>query len=88
MIDRRVRAVDQATSPRSAAAFHDQDVALWHAPFGIRLRPKLPASAEGDQPSRIFRRYSVSVPDFRDPEYAAALDKATREAPSGAWVRR
>jgi len=62
--------------------------ALWHAPFGIRLRPKLPGNAEGDELSRIFRRYSVSVPDFRDPEYAAALDKATREAPSGEVLRR
>ena len=62
--------------------------ALWHAPFGIRLRPKLPVNAEGDELSRIFRRYSVSVPDFRDPEYAAALDKATREAPSGEVLRR
>ena len=40
--------------------------ALWHAPFGIRLRPKLPVNAEGDELSRIFRRYSVGVPDFRD----------------------
>src|SRR5262245_27739576 len=62
--------------------------ALWHAPFGIRLRPKLPATAEGDELARTFRRYSVSVPDFRDPEYAAALDKATREAPSGDVLRR
>jgi predicted acyl esterase len=62
--------------------------ALRHAPFGIRLRPKLPLNAEGDELARIFRRYSVSVPDFRDPEYAAALDKATREAPSGEALRR
>jgi len=62
--------------------------ALWHAPFGIRLRPKLPVNAEGDELARIFRQYSVSVPDFRDPEYAVALDKATREAPSGEVLRR
>ena len=62
--------------------------ALWHAPFEIRLRPKLPVNAEGDELSRIFRRYSVSVPDFRDLEYAAALDKATRAAPSGEVLRR
>ncbi len=62
--------------------------ALWHAPFGIRLCPKLPVNAEGDELSRIFRRYSVSVPDFRDLEYAAALDQATREAPSGEVLRR
>jgi predicted acyl esterase len=62
--------------------------ALWHAPFGIRLRPKLPVNAGGDELSRIFRRYSVSAPDFRDPGYAAALDKATREAPSGEVLRR
>ena len=62
--------------------------ALWYAPFGIRLRPKLPVDAEGDELARIFRRYSVSVPDFRDPDYAAALDEATREAPSGEVLRR
>ena len=55
---------------------------------GVRLRPKLPVNAEGDELARIFRRYSVSVPDFRDPEYATALDKATREAPSGEVLRR
>jgi predicted acyl esterase len=62
--------------------------ALWHAPFGIRLRPKLPVNAGGDELARIFRRYSVRVPDFRDPDYAAALDEATREAPSGEVLRR
>ena len=41
--------------------------ALWYAPFGVRLRPKLPAEAEGDELARIFRQYSVSVPDFRCP---------------------
>jgi putative CocE/NonD family hydrolase len=62
--------------------------ALWHAPYGVRLRPKLPAEAEGEELSRIFRRYSVSVPDFRVPEYAAALDKSTLQAPSGHVLRR
>jgi uncharacterized protein len=62
--------------------------ALWHAPFGVRLRPKLPAEAEGDELSRIFRRYSVSVPDFRVPEYAKALDQSTLQAPSGHVLRR
>jgi uncharacterized protein len=62
--------------------------ALWHAPYGIRLRPKLPAEAEGEELSRIFRRYSVSVPDFRVPEYAKALDESTLEAPSGHVLRR
>ncbi len=62
--------------------------ALWHAPYGVRLRPKLPAEAEGDELARTFRRYSVSVPDFRVPEYASALDKATLEAPSGHVLRR
>jgi hypothetical protein len=61
--------------------------ALWHAPFGIRLRPKLP-QADQDELSRIFRRFSVSVPDFRLPEYAAALAKSTRQAPSGEVLRR
>jgi uncharacterized protein len=62
--------------------------ALWHAPYGVRLRPKLPAEAEGDELSRTFRRYSVSVPDFRVPEWARALAKATLEAPSGQILRR
>jgi uncharacterized protein len=62
--------------------------ALWFGPFGIRLRPKLPATAQGDELSRIFRRYLVSVPDFRDPEYARALRKSTREPPSGEVLRR
>jgi hypothetical protein len=61
--------------------------ALWHAPFGIRLRPKLPG-AETDELSRIFRRFSVSVPDFRLPEYAVALAKSTRQAPSAEVLRR
>ncbi len=62
--------------------------ALWHAPYGARQRPKLPAEAEGEELSRIFRRYSVSVPDFRVPEYAKALDKSTLQAPSGHVLRR
>jgi uncharacterized protein len=62
--------------------------ALWHAPYGVRLRPKLPTEAEGDELSRIFRRYSVSVPDFRMPEYAKALAKSTLEAPSSEVLRR
>jgi len=62
--------------------------ALWHAPFGVRLRPKLPAGAEGDELARTFRRYSVSAPDFRVPEYAKELDKSTLEAPSGHVLRR
>jgi putative CocE/NonD family hydrolase len=62
--------------------------ALWHAFYGVRLRPKLPAEADGEELSRIFRRYSVSVPDFRVPEYAKALDKSTLAAPSGHVLRR
>jgi uncharacterized protein len=62
--------------------------ALWHAPFGVRLRPKLPVEAEGDELARTFRRYSVSVPDFRVPEYTKALDKSTLEAPSGLVLKR
>jgi uncharacterized protein len=60
----------------------------WHAPFGVRQRPKLPADAEGDELARIFRQYSVAVPDFRSPGYAEALEKATRQAPSGDILRR
>jgi predicted acyl esterase len=62
--------------------------ALWFGPYGIRLRPKLPPTAHGEELSRIFRRYLVSVPDFRDPEYARALQKSTREPPSGEVLRR
>lgn len=65
-----------------------QIAALWFGSYGIHLRPKLPAAAQGDELSRIFRRYSVSVPNFRDPEYARALAKSTREAPSGEVLRR
>ena len=65
-----------------------KQAALWFAPFGTRLRPKLPANAEGDELSRILRRYSVSAPDFRDPEYAKALEKSTREEPSAEVLRR
>ncbi len=62
--------------------------ALWHAPFGIRIRPKLPAIDNDDERSRVFRRFSVSSPDFRLPEYAAALDKSVRQAPSAEVLRR
>ena len=62
--------------------------ALWHAPFGIRLRPKLPAVDSDDERSRTFRRFSVSAPDFRLPEYMAALDRSTRQAPSSQVLRR
>src|SRR5499425_1767682 len=65
-----------------------QSWALWYGPFGVRQRPKLPADAEGDELARIFRQYTVAVPDFRSPEYAAALDKATLHAPSGDILRR
>jgi uncharacterized protein len=60
----------------------------WFAPFGIRLRPKLPATAHGDELSRIFRRYLVSAPNSRDPEYDRALGKSARQAPSGEVLRR
>jgi uncharacterized protein len=62
--------------------------ALWYGPYGVRQRPKLPADAAGDELSRIFRQYSVTVPDFRRPEYATALDKATLQPPSGEILRR
>jgi uncharacterized protein len=62
--------------------------ALWYGPFGVLQRPKLPAGAEGDELARIFRQYSVTVPDFRSPEYATALNKATLQAPSGEVLRR
>jgi uncharacterized protein len=62
--------------------------ALWFGPSGIRHRPKLPATADGDELSRIFRRYLVSAPSFRDPEYARALEKSTRQPPSGQVLRR
>jgi len=62
--------------------------ALWHAPFGIRIRPKLPQAGSDDERARIFRRFSVSSPDFRLPEYAAALAKSTIEAPSSQVLRR
>jgi hypothetical protein len=62
--------------------------ALWYSPFGVRQRPKLPADAEGDELSRIFRQYSVTVPDFRTPEYTAALNRATLQPPSGGVLRR
>src|SRR5215472_8226709 len=62
--------------------------ALWYGPFGVRQRPKLPVGAEGDELARIFRQYSVTVPDFSSPEYAEALDKATMQAPSSGILRR
>jgi putative CocE/NonD family hydrolase len=62
--------------------------ALWYGPFGVRQRPKLPAGADGDELARIFRQYSVTVPDFRSPEYAQALMKETLRAPSGHILRR
>ncbi len=62
--------------------------ALWYAPFGIRIRPKLPSVDSDDERSRIFRRFSVSSPDFRDPEYSAALAKSTLQAPSSQVLRR
>ena len=62
--------------------------ALWHAPFGIRLRPKLPQVDSDDERSRSFRRFSVSAPDFRLPEYMAALGRSTRQAPSSEVLRR
>jgi len=61
--------------------------ALWHAPYGVRLRPKLPPAGD-DELSRIFRRYSVSVPDYRNPEYVAALGRSVRQAPSAEVLRR
>jgi uncharacterized protein len=65
-----------------------QDYAGWHGPFGMRLRPKLPVAAEGDELLRTFRRYSVSVPDFRSPEQVEALARSTRQAPSAEVLRR
>jgi len=61
--------------------------ALWHAPFGIRMRPKLPLVGD-DEMARTFRKFSVSVPDFRVPEYLSALAKSTKQAPSLEVLRR
>jgi uncharacterized protein len=61
--------------------------ALWHAPFGIRMRPKLPLVGD-DELARTFRKFSVSVPDFRTTEYAAALARSTKQAPSLEVLRR
>jgi putative CocE/NonD family hydrolase len=65
-----------------------KDWALWHGPNGVRQRPKLPAGAEGDELARIFRQYTVTAPDFRSPDYIAALNRATRQAPSALILRR
>lgn len=62
--------------------------AMWHAPFGIRMRPRLPEVGQEGELSRIVRRFSVSVPDYRQPEYAAALDKSIQQAPSSEVLRR
>jgi uncharacterized protein len=62
--------------------------ALWFGSHAIRLRPKLPANAQGDELSRIFRRYLVSGLSYRDPEYARALHRSTRQPPSGEVLRR
>jgi putative CocE/NonD family hydrolase len=62
--------------------------ALWYAPYGVRTRPKLPADADEAELARIMRLYSVTVPDFRDPEYAKAMARSVRQAPSGEVLRR
>lgn len=64
-----------------------KDWALWYAPFGIRMRPKLPPVGD-DELARTFRKFSVSVPDFRVPEYLTALARSTRQAPSIEVLRR
>jgi uncharacterized protein len=64
------------------------DWAQWHAPYGIRTRPRLPEVADEAELARIMRLYSVSVPDFRDPEYAKAVGVSVRQAPSGEALRR
>jgi hypothetical protein len=61
--------------------------ALWHGPYGVRHRPKLPDVADGEL-NRIMRRYSTSVPNFRDADYAAALAKSLAKPPSGEVLRR
>jgi predicted acyl esterase len=43
---------------------------------------------DGDELARIFRQYSLTVPDFRSPQYAEALNRATLQAPSGHILRR
>jgi putative CocE/NonD family hydrolase len=64
------------------------DWALWHAPSGIRTRPRLPAVADPAELAAIMRLYSVSAPTFRDPDYAAALQASLRQPPSGEVLRR
>jgi putative CocE/NonD family hydrolase len=61
--------------------------ALWHGPYGVRRRPKLPDAGDAEL-GRIMRRYSTGVPNFRDPGYAAALAKSLAQAPSGEVLRR
>ena len=62
--------------------------ALWHGPYGVHRRPKLPDVADDAEAGRMMRRYSASAPDFRDPGYAAALAKSLAQAPSGEVLRR
>jgi uncharacterized protein len=62
--------------------------ALWYGPFGIRHRPKLPGVADDAELGRIMRRYLTTAPDFRDPDYAAALAKSVRQAPSSEVLKR
>jgi predicted acyl esterase len=63
-------------------------MAEWFGSHAIHLRPKLPADAQGDELSRVFRRYLVSGPSIRDPEYARVMEKSVRQAPSGDILRR
>jgi putative CocE/NonD family hydrolase len=62
--------------------------ALWHGPYGVRRRPKLPGVAGDAELGQLMRRYSASAQDFRDPGYAAALAKSLAQAPSGEVLRR
>jgi len=64
------------------------DWAGWHAPSGIRARPKLPAVADADELARTMRYYSLSAPTFRDPDYAKALQASVRQAPSAEILTR
>ena len=89
---RRLAGAEGSTAVLPRRRSHDQDVGAVVCAIRDPAAPEAARERRGRRTRPHLRRYSVRVPDFRDPDYAAALDEATGKRRAvkccDAWVRR
>ncbi len=62
--------------------------ARWYHPSAVLRRPGLALGDDPDAITRALRNFVLTSPGGRDPEYAVALERVMRTAPSGDVLRR